>query len=167
MRHRWFTRHVTRMRRRRWLAAGLATALACSAGAAPSLADGPTRSPEHVGSLRIPSSVCGFPVLIKPVVSRGTVKTFPDGHMLITGSLKESMTNLRNGHHILVNSSGPVRIYTMPDGEIAFIGTGTSWIAQFGGGGGFLRETHGRVVLNATTFGLVHGTSRNICPMIR
>jgi hypothetical protein len=136
----------------------------------PSWASGPTRTTERIPTIRLSSSICGFPVLVRPLVDRGVLKTFADGHMLVTGALKESMTNLRNGHHITVNTSGPVRISTLPSGETVVLGHGTGWIAEdFGPGGpdGFLIETRGQVAVSAADFGLVHGTSRNICPLIR
>jgi hypothetical protein len=36
--------------------------------------------------------------------------------MTITGALKESMTNLRDGHRVTINSSGPVRITSTATG---------------------------------------------------
>jgi hypothetical protein len=111
--------------------------------------------------------VCGFAVLVKPVVDRGIIKTYADGHVTITGTLKESMTNLHDGHHVTINSSGPVRI-TTTDTSVVVLGHGSGWIAQFGGGThGFLREVHGQVVADDSGIRLVHGTSRSICPLIR
>jgi hypothetical protein len=153
-----------------WLIAALATVVSCVVLAVPSWASGPTRTPERIPTVRLSSGICGFPVLVRPLADRGVLKTFPDGHMLVTGALKESMTNLRNGHHITVNTSGPVRISILSNGETVVLGHGSGWIAEdhgSGGQGGFLIETRGQVVVSATTFGLVHGTSRNICPLIR
>jgi len=117
-------------------------------------------------AFRIPRQVCGFPVMVKPVVDRGIIKTYSDGHVMITGALKESMTNLSNGHQVTINTSGPVRI-TTTDTTILVLGHGSGWIAEFGGGGGFLRQVHGQVVSDNSDIRLVHGSSRNICPRIR
>lgn len=131
------------------------------------MASGPTRTHEHLTAFRIPRQVCGFPVIVKPVVDRGIIKTYADGHVTITGALKESMTNVRDGHQVTINSSGPVRITTTAT-SIVVLGHGSSWIAQFGGGThGFLREVHGQVVSDDSGIRLVHGTSRSICPLIR
>jgi hypothetical protein len=152
----------------RTIGAALIAAAGACAFAAPALASGPTRSPEHLPKIRISRVVCGFPVLVTPVVDRGIVKTYPDGHVLITGALKESMTNLRNGHHIMVNSSGPVRIFTAPNGTIVVQGHGTGWIAEWGLPGlNFLREVHGQTISDDNGVRLVHGTSRNLCPLLR
>ena len=49
-----------------------------------------------------------------------------------------------------------------------FLGHGSGWIAEFGGGiHGFLREVHGQVFSDYSGVRLVHGTSRSICPLIR
>ena len=150
-----------------WLAALIATAACCALSSAASLASGPIRTHEHLTAFRIPRHVCGFPVRVKPVVDRGIIKTYPDGHVTITGSLKESMTNLRNGHQVTINSPGSVRITTTAT-SIVVLGRGSGWIAEFGGGiHGFLREIHGQVVSDYSGIRLVHGTSRNICPLIR
>lgn len=154
-------------RRHRWLAALIAAAACCALSAAPSLASGPTRTHEHLSAFRIPRQVCGFPVLVKPVVDRGIIKTYADGHVTITGALKESMTNLRDGHQVTINSPGPVRI-TSTATSVIVLGHGSGWIAEFGGGiHGFLREVHGQIVSDDSGIRLVHGTSRNICPLIR
>jgi hypothetical protein len=154
-------------RRYRWLAALIAAAACYALPGAPSLANGPTRTHEHLTAFRIPRQVCGFPVRVKPVVDRGIIKTYPDGHVTITGALKESMTNLRDGHQVTINSSGPVRITTTATGVVV-LGHGSGWIAEFGGGNhGFLRQVHGQVVAEGADIRLVHGTSRNICPLIR
>lgn len=111
--------------------------------------------------------MCGFPVLVKPVVDRGIIKTYADGHVTISGSLRESMTNLRDGHQVMINASGPVRITTTATSLIV-LGHGSSWIAEFGGGiHSFLRQVHGQVVSDDGGIRLVHGTSRSICPLIR
>ena len=154
-------------RRHHWLAALIAAAACCALSAAPSLASGPTRTHEHLTAFRIPRQVCGFPVRVKPVVDRGIIKTYADGYVTITGALKESMTNLRDGHQVTINSSGPVRITTTATGVVV-LGHGSGWIAEFGGGiHGFLRQVHGQVVAEGADIRLVHGTSRNICPLIR
>ena len=101
------------------------------------------------------------------MVDRGIIKTYPDGHVTVTGALKDSMTNLRDGHQVTINSPGPVRITTTAT-SIAVLGHGSSWIAEFGGGvHGFLRQVHGQVIADDGGVRLVHGTSRNICPLIR
>ena len=104
--------------------------------------------------------------MVRPVVDRGIIKTYSDGHVMITGALKESMTNLSNGHQVTINTSGPVRI-TTTDTTILVLGHGSGWIAEFGGGGGFLRQVHGQVVSDNSDIRLVHGSSRDICPRIR
>jgi len=105
--------------------------------------------------------------MVKPVVDHGIIKTYSDGHLMITGALKESMTNLRNGNQVTINSSGPVRITTTAT-SVVVLGHGSGWIAQFGGGNhGFLREVHGQIVSGDSGIRLVHGTSRSICPLIR
>ncbi|MFL6049382.1 MAG: hypothetical protein ACJ738_06375 [Gaiellales bacterium] len=104
--------------------------------------------------------------MVRPVVDRGIIKTYSDGHVMITGALKESMTNLRDGNQVTINSSGPVRITTTAT-SVVVLGHGSSWIAQFGGNHGFLREVHGQIVSNDSGIRLVHGTSRSICPLIR
>ena len=103
---------------------------------------------------------------MRPLVDRGIIKTYPDGHVTITGALKESMTNLRTGRHIIINTSGPVRIVTTAD-DIITLGRGSSWIAQLGGGSRFLLQTHGQVIADDAGVRLVHGTRRNLCPLLR
>ena len=60
-----------------------------------------------------------------------------------------------------------MRIFTAPNGTIVIQGRGTGWIAEFGGPGSYLRLVHGQTVLDDSGFRVVHGTSRNICPLLR
>ncbi len=152
---------------KRWIGAALIAGAAACAFASPTMAKGPTRTHEHLPSFRLPGGICGFPILVRPLVDRGIIKTYPDGHVTITGALKESMTNLRNGHSITVNTSGPVRIVTTAHDIITY-GRGSSWIAQFGPGDtSFLVQTHGQVISDLDGVRLVHGTSRDLCPVLR
>jgi hypothetical protein len=95
-----------------------------------------------------------------------------DGHLRITGTLKVTMTNVRTGQHIGINSSGPVTLWPQTGGGIIAVGRGIGFIAlsiepeEPGQPGGFLLQTKGQTVSDGIDLHLVHGTSRDICPMI-
>ena len=67
-------------------------------------------------------SVCGFAVLVNPVVDKGFVKELKssDGSMvfLSTGSFKVSYTNLKTGKTITENESGPGTTTVFPDNSM-------------------------------------------------
>ena len=142
----------------------LAGALAGPAAAAS--ASPPTRAPQPVPDFRLPHA-CRFPVLLHATVNRSTATTFSDGHVHITGALRVRMTDLRNGHSLTVNSSGPATVWYRPGGVVVD-GRGVGFIALSTpfGRPGFLLETRGQVVADARGLRVVHGATRNICPMI-
>jgi hypothetical protein len=108
-------------------------------------------------------------VLIHATANRSRVTTFGDGHMRITGTLKVTMTNVRTGQHVGINSSGPATVWPLPGGGVVVNGRGIGFIAlSFGPGepGGFLLQTKGQVVADGIDLHVVHGTSRDICPLI-
>jgi hypothetical protein len=110
--------------------------------------------------------------LIHATTNRSRMATFGDGHLRITGTLKVTMTNVRTGQHIGINSSGPVTLWPQTGGGIIAVGRGIGFIAlsiepeEPGQPRGFLLQTKGQTVSDGIDLYLVHGTSRDICPMI-
>jgi hypothetical protein len=152
-------------------ASGIAVAVALIATALPAV--GAFASPPVHTRLPFPDfrleGACNFPVLIHATANRSRVTTFGDGHLRITGTLKVTMTNLRSGQHVGINSTGPATVWPQPGGGVIVNGRGIGFIAlSFGPGepGGFLLQTKGQVVADRIDLHLVHGTSRDICPMI-
>ena len=74
------------------------------------------------------ASFCGFEVRVAAPVNKeyGKILKASDGSsvMLITGSLRESFTNLSTGKTITANASGQAKITTRPDGSFTVAAKG-------------------------------------------
>ena len=58
-------------------------------------------------------------------MNRERITTFSNGRQLITGALKDRLTNARNPEHsIVVNSSGPATLVPQEDGTVILTGRG-------------------------------------------
>jgi hypothetical protein len=142
------------MKRLTMLVWSVALALVPAAGAS---ADKPTREPFPVGNDVFPAGVvCSFPVSIEVLENREKVTTFSDGRQLVTGTLKQRVTNLATGESLDLNTSGPATITPSADGSVLTIsGRGHSLLFFFsgepGGPGLFLYIGH-----NVVTFDVVN-----------
>jgi len=145
----------------------VAAALAAAVLASPASAVKPTREPGNFAD-RVFEGVCSFDVARHVVVDRSTITTFSDGTVHITGTFKQTLTNLDTGKTIFVNASGPVIIETHPDGSVTEIDLGRQFLRP----PGQLLLTTGRVVWNTdaagntTSFTQVGGTSQDVCALL-
>jgi hypothetical protein len=157
------------MRRRRLLIGSALAIMVMALSASAVSASEPIRSLQPFPDFVLPNA-CHFPVKLHATTNRSRVTTFSDGHLRITGALKVRMTNLRNGHRVTINSSGPVTVRFLASGVVVD-GRGVGFIAlsiSRREPGTYLLETRGQVVTDE--FGNVvsiRGTTRNICSMIR
>ena len=117
---------------------------------------------------RVFTGVCSFDVARHVLVNRSVITTYSDGTVRITGTFKQTLTNLTTGKSIDVNASGPVIIETHPDGS----STETDLGPQFLRPPGRLLLTTGRVIWefdalgNTTSFTQVGGTSQDVCALL-
>lgn len=79
-----------------------AAASAAAASAAKPLFVGPTPTADFVVA-----DSCPFPVLVHNLVNNQVAKVFGDGSVIVTGSLKDRVTNLSSGKSIELDVSGP------------------------------------------------------------
>ena len=145
----------------------VATALVAAVFASPASAVKPTR--EHGDFVdRVFTGVCSFDVARHVLVNRSVITTYSDGTVRITGTFKQTLTNLDTGKSIFVNASGPVIIETHPDGSSTEIDLGRQFLRP----PGQLLLTTGRVVWefdaagNTTSFTQVGGTSQDVCALL-
>jgi hypothetical protein len=66
------------------------------------------------------SDSCPFPVLVHNVVDNRVAKVFGDGRVIVTGSLKDRVTNLDTGKSEEINVSGPSFTTPNPDGSTTY-----------------------------------------------
>jgi len=106
------------------LALGIAGLLAVLPSVA-SAGGQPTRAPlpDVDNSFDIPAGqACSFEVSGSPVVNNETVTTFPADasgavRLIVTGTLREQITNVSTGKSIVANISGPATLINYPDGS--------------------------------------------------
>jgi hypothetical protein len=145
----------------------VAVALAAAVFASSASAVKPTREPGNFGDA-VFSGVCSFDVARHVVIDRSVITTYSDGTVRITGTFKQTLTNLDTGKTIFVNASGPVIIETHPDGSSTEIDLGRQFLRP----PGQLLLTSGRVVWefdaagNTTSFTQVGGTSQDVCALL-
>ena len=114
-----------------WVLGATAAALALVGAAG---AEGPSRDPLVAEPFLFPAGlVCPFPLLIEPTANGQTVKTFPDGSVMITGRLRVSITNLATGESLEINGPGPIFVSQNADGTWNVKGTGTNVFYFFPG----------------------------------
>ena len=145
----------------------VATLLAAAVFTSTASAVKPTR--EHGDFVdRVFTGVCSFDVARHVEVNRSVITTYSDGTVRITGTFKQTITNLDTGKSIFVNASGPVIIETHPDGSVTEIDLGRQFLRP----PGQLLLTTGRVVWeldaagNTTSFTQVGGTSQDVCELL-
>jgi hypothetical protein len=114
--------------------------------------------------------ICPFPLLEEVLVNRGKSITFSDGSQLVTGTLKERLTNLDTGESIVVNISGP-GTFTVEGDVLHVFGRG-AWLllaveGEPGGPGALLIHGHIRfdvdLLTNLPSNLQVRGTMRDLC----
>jgi hypothetical protein len=121
---------MVRTKLRHALLFALAT-LAALALAPTASAQKPTKEPVEQPPDEVIEGICAFPVLIETVVNNEKLLTFPDGSMLITGTLKVRVTNVDDpANSRLLNISGPGKITPTPDGGEIVEARGT-WLWVF------------------------------------
>lgn len=152
------------------LAAALVVFTATMAGAAP-----PVREPASpLDQTFDAGQVCQFPLHLESIGDdSGTITTFSDGRVLVTGRFFVRATNLSTDESIVVNASGPFVLRFPESGSTLFDVHGPFlWIlfpADVGGPG--LIATRGHVTAVAdpdfvlTKFEL-SGTSENLCGVL-
>lgn len=143
-------------------------------GANEAVAKAPIREPDTpLDATFAAGEVCSFPVHLESIEDQGTITTFPDGHILVTGRFVVRVTDLLTGKSIDVNASGPFELRFQADGTTSFDTHGPFlWIlsTQDVGGPGLV-YTSGHVTAIAdqdfflVTFH-VTGTSLDICPAV-
>ena len=145
----------------------VAAALVVTVFASPASAVKPTR--EHGDFVdRTFTGICSFDVARHVLVNRSVITTYSDGTVRITGTFKQTLTNLTTGKSIDVNASGPVIIETHPDGSSTEIDLGPQFLRP----PGRLLLTTGRVIWkfdaqgNTTSFTQVGGTSQDVCALL-
>jgi hypothetical protein len=115
------------------LMAALPVLLATSA--TPAAASPPTRDPIPYGTFTL-TGVCSFDVQVNVPQNGEYVTTFygRNGEVstqLVTGALRDTLTNLSTGYAISVNSPGPARYVYNPDGSVEMTGGGPSvWLGE-------------------------------------
>lgn len=117
--------------------------------------------------------VCPFALGEEVLSDRGKSITFSDGSQLVTGTLKEKLTNLDTGESIVVNVSGPGK-FTVEGDVLHVFGRG-AWLllatADEPGGPGAL-FVHGHIrfdvdLLTGAPSNLqVRGTIRDLCEVL-
>jgi hypothetical protein len=114
--------------------------------------------------------ICPFPLGEEVLSNRGKSITFSDGGQLITGTLKERLTNLDTGESIDVNVSGP-GTFTVEGNVLHVFGRG-AWLLLAtaddpGGPGALFARGHIRFdvdLLTGVPLNLeVRGTVRDLC----
>jgi hypothetical protein len=92
-----------------------AAVFAAAAKASKPIFIGPAPTPDFVAE-----TSCPFPVLVHTAVNKEVSKMFGDGKVIVTGSLKQTVTNLVNGKSETYNVSGPLTITPNADGTTTF-----------------------------------------------
>jgi hypothetical protein len=136
------------------------------------VAGAPTREPASpLDATFDAGEVCVFSVHIESIGEDvGTITTFPDGHLLLTGRFFVRITNLETDESIVVNASGPFVQSFPEDGTTVFDVHGPFiWILFSGdvGGPGLIYTTGHVSAVASPEFFLtsfdVLGTQRNLC----
>jgi hypothetical protein len=112
------------------------------------MAEGPVREPLEDQNLTWEAGqTCEFAVKVETLRNTATVKTFPDGHIVITGHLVQRLTNVTTGESRTLNVSGPLALWFNEDGSGRLIGRGPLIFFLFEGdvGGPGIVYTKGRV----------------------
>jgi hypothetical protein len=93
--------------------------------AAPAYAGPPTREPVPLPPSFTVEGICPFTVQVEVLVNREKMTTFSNGTQLITGTVKDRLTNASNPEHsIVVNASGPATLVPQSDGTVILTGRG-------------------------------------------
>jgi hypothetical protein len=100
-------------------------ALLAAVFAAPAYAAPPTREPVQLPPSFTVEGICSFTVQVDVLANREKVTTFSNGTQLITGTVKDRLTNASDPKQtIVVNSSGPATLVPQDDGSIILTGRG-------------------------------------------
>jgi hypothetical protein len=117
--------------------------------------------------------VCPFPLGEEVLSNRGKSITFSDGSQLVTGTLKERLTNLDTGESIVVNISGP-GTFTVEGDVLHVFGRG-AWLLlatadEPGGPGALFIHGHIRFDVDLLTGApsnlQVRGSMRDLCEVL-
>jgi hypothetical protein len=155
---------------------GLSLTLALFALLAPTVSAGkplkePLPPPED--AVHPAGLVCPFPLGEEVLSNRGKSITFSNGSQLVTGTLKERLTNLDTGESIDVNVSGP-GTFTVEGDVLHVVGRG-AWLLlaaadEPGGPGALFIHGHIRfdvdLLTGAPTSLQVRGTTRDLCDVL-
>jgi hypothetical protein len=100
-------------------------ALLAAVFAAPAYATPPTREPVQLPRSFTVEGICSFTVQVDVLVNREKITTFSTGTQLITGTVKDRLTNASDPEQsIVVNSSGPATLVPQNDGSLILTGRG-------------------------------------------
>jgi hypothetical protein len=139
-------------------------------------AEAPTRIPWPTENSTLPASICGFAVDVRVISQNETLTIFSDSSVILTGTLKLTLSNTVTGKTITRNVSGPVFVRPNADGSGTETLTGHSFLAfaqgELGPGSApMLAYTTGPVILQFDKFvgghivGYSHtsGTTEDLC----
>ena len=160
------------------LLASSMAALLIAALAPGAMANPPTRVPSMpIADFTLTDS-CSFPVLVHIDTNKEVTTTFTDGHRLVTGALKATLTNTTDPSKSLnVNISGPGTFTSLANGETLQKSVGP-WLFFFSpnqlgpGTPGRLILTTGTVTAildsngNLTEFTHTNGTTTDLCTQL-
>src|SRR5436305_243242 len=100
-------------------------ALFAAVFAAPAYASPPTRDPVPLPQSFTVEGICPFTVQVDALVNREKITTFSNGTQLITGSVKDRLTNASEpDKSIVLNTSGPATLVPQNDGTLILTGRG-------------------------------------------
>ena len=90
----------------------------------------PTREPLPLEDFVL-SDHCTFDIQVDVAQNKEILTTYYDGdgdivRQSVTGALKVRLTNMRNGHSMFFNISGPSQTRFLPDGSLHLTATGAS-----------------------------------------
>ena len=99
--------------------------LLASVFATPAYATPPTREPVQLPPSFTVEGICSFTVQVDVLVNREKITTFSNGTQLITGTVKDRLTNASDPEQsMVVNSSGPATLVPQNDGTLILTGRG-------------------------------------------
>jgi hypothetical protein len=132
-----------------WLGIFVCALLASTLFASSAFAQKPVKEPFVQEPVEFAAGeVCPFPVRIENVAGNPTIKIFPDGRELITGTARDRVTNLASGESTVVTTSGSFLVTPLPNGNLRFDIRGQALIFLFARdvGGPGLISIRGRLV---------------------
>jgi hypothetical protein len=105
--------------------AAMLFAVCAAFSASAAYATAPTREPAPIPPSFTVEGICSFTVQVDVLVNREKITTFSNGTQLITGTVKDRLTNASDPEQsIVVNASGPATLVPQSDGTLILTGRG-------------------------------------------